>query len=172
MKKLFIGYITVLVILTCTGCISDIGKPRISRNRQLMNTVISAIEENDTKALSKVLSKDLQDKCTDFGLKKVLGAVPGKITDIEQFTVDDASERIKDSNNPSKESVMRRYYISCKITNSLGNSYILKLEFIKYNEFEPQKEGVSFVGVTPIDENYHQMKDTISIGTNTALSIW
>lgn len=170
MKKIFISCITFFIILTCAGCISNLGKPHTDKTRQLMDTVIYALEENDTEVLLKVLSKDLQDKCTDIELTKIVNSIPSKITKEEYFIVDDASEYVDDPSNISGDYRISKYYLSCIVDDENGVRYKIKLEYTKSNKFDVNSEGITYVGVTPITLNDTAM-DTISIGTRTALSI-
>lgn len=170
MKKISIIYITFLIMLPCIGCISNLGKPHTDKTRRLMDTVISAIEENDTEVLSKVLSKNLQDKCTDMELTKIVNSIPTKITKEEYFIVDDANEYVDDPSSITGDYRISKYYLSCIVDDENGARYKIKLEYTKGNKFDASSEGITYVGVTPITSNDTAM-DTISIGTRTALSI-
>lgn len=169
-EKIFISCITFLIMLTCVGCINNIRKPHTDKNRQLMDTVISAIEENDTEVLSKVLSKNLQDKCTDIELTKIVNSIPTKFTKEEYFIVDGASEYVDDPSSISGDYRISKYYLSCIVDDENGAHYKIKLEYTKSNKLDKDAEGITFIGITPIDSN-GDPADTISIGTRTALSL-
>lgn len=157
-------------MLTCVGCISNLGKPHTDKTRQLMDTVISAIEENDTEVLLTVLSKNLQDKCTNIELTKIVNSIPTEIVKEEYFIVDDASEYVDDPSSISGDYRISKYYLSCIVNDENGDRYKIKLEYIKSNKFDVSSEGITYVGVTSITSNDTAM-DTISIGTRTALSM-
>ena len=171
MKKFFIVYITTFIMLISVGCVNITGLQHVSQHRKLMNTVLSAIEENDTESLAKVLSKTLQkENHIDSELTRIVNSIPNEITNEEYFIVDNASEPVNGSNATTGDGYIKKYYLSSIVKDKAGIRYKIKLEYTKRNELDKDSEGINYLGITPIGSNEIPM-GTTSIGISTSLSL-